>query len=119
MKCGSDVHWAFMQGQVLSLKKMNFFSLSCGFYWLIGGDSWGCPRNNGAAGTRFDAFSSSLYVSNSNKTTGTDTLLLEFPNHPLWANVIVENSASVLVPLLWSRVQVRLLVPNRPINLVV
>jgi hypothetical protein len=34
-------------------------------------------------------------------------LFMEFPNHPLWANVIVENSASVLAPLLWSRVQVK------------
>jgi hypothetical protein len=74
---------------------------------IHGGNSLGCPKNAGAAGTRFDVFSQSLYVSNSNKTTGTDTLLLEFPNHPLWTAVIVEKSASVLVPLLWSRVQVR------------
>ncbi|XP_024388875.1 uncharacterized protein [Physcomitrium patens] len=72
-----------------------------------GGDSLTCLQNNGASGTRFDIFSATLYVSNSNKTTSTDTLLLEFPNHPLWSKVIVENNASVLVPLLWSRVQVR------------
>ncbi|KAG0606930.1 hypothetical protein M758_9G180200 [Ceratodon purpureus] len=72
-----------------------------------GGDSFACPRNNGASGTRYDIFSSSLRVSNGNKETATDTLLLEFPNHPLWSEVTVENNASVLVPLLWSRVQVR------------
>jgi len=73
--------------------------------FLAGGDSFGCPHNNGAAGTRFDIFSATLHVSNSNKTTATDTLLLEFPNRP-WGSIIVENNASVLVPLLWSRVQV-------------
>jgi hypothetical protein len=84
----------------------NIFYFPIVFFLLAGGNSLGCPKNAGAAGTRFDVFSQSLYVSNSNKTTGTDTLLLEFPNHPLWTAVIVEKSASVLVPLLWSRVQV-------------
>lgn len=78
------------------------------FLCLAGGDSFACPLNNGASGTRYDIFSSSLRVSNGNKETATDTLLLEFPNHPLWSEVIVENNASVLVPLLWSRVQVHI-----------
>lgn len=72
---------------------------------VAGGDSLACPNNNGAAGTRFDIFSETLHVSNSNKSTITDTLLLEFPNRP-WGSIIVENNASVLVPLYWSRVQV-------------
>jgi len=71
-----------------------------------GGKSRGCPENNGAAGTLFDAVPRSLIVDNQNLSTLTDTLLLEFPYQPLWTNVIVKNCAKVVVPLLWSRVQV-------------
>ncbi|XP_042488312.1 uncharacterized protein LOC122068501 isoform X1 [Macadamia integrifolia] len=72
-----------------------------------GGESVGCPENSGAAGTFFDATLLSLRVSNSNVTTQTETPLLDFPTSPLWSNVFVENNAKVLVPLLWTRVQVR------------
>lgn len=72
-----------------------------------GGDSLGCPDNAGAAGTRFDLVPKSLVVSNSNKSTQTDTLLMEFPTYPLWENVYVEDYAKVAIPLLWSRVQVQ------------
>lgn len=74
----------------------------------IGGKSFGCPENSGAAGTLFDAVTRSLIVSNHNMSTKTDTILLEFPNQPLWTNVYVKNQAKVVVPLLWSRVQVGL-----------
>lgn len=73
---------------------------------FAGGGSSGCPNNNGAAGTLYDAIPRSLTVSNHNLTTQTDTLLLEFPYQPLWTNVFVTNCAKVVVPLLWSRVQV-------------
>jgi hypothetical protein len=73
----------------------------------IGGDSLGCPDNAGAAGTRFDLVEQTLIVSNSNRSTQTDTLLMEFPTYPLWENVYVEDYAKVAIPLLWSRVQVR------------
>ncbi|KAH7294748.1 hypothetical protein KP509_27G016400 [Ceratopteris richardii] len=72
-----------------------------------GGDSLGCPDNAGAAGTRFDLAPKTLVVSNSNKFTQTDTLLMEFPTYPLWENVYVESHAKVAIPLLWSRVQVQ------------
>ncbi|KAJ7554138.1 hypothetical protein O6H91_06G127300 [Diphasiastrum complanatum] len=72
-----------------------------------GGDSFACPANAGAAGTRFDIIPQSLIVSNNNKTTSTDTPLFDFPLHPLWANFVVESHAKAVVPLLWSRVQVR------------
>ncbi|XP_057487508.1 uncharacterized protein LOC130773578 [Actinidia eriantha] len=72
-----------------------------------GGFSIGCPRNSGAAGTYFDASVRSLKVGNDNITTETETPLLDFPTSPLWSNVYVENNAKVLVPLLWTRVQVR------------
>lgn len=71
-----------------------------------GGRSFGCPENSGAAGTFYDAVPKSLFVNNHNFSTETDTLLLEFPNQPLWTNVFVKNCAKVVVPLLWSRVQV-------------
>jgi hypothetical protein len=71
-----------------------------------GGKSSGCPDNAGAAGTLYEAVPKSLIVSNNNLSTQTDTLLLEFPNQPLWTNVFVRNHAKVAVPLLWSRVQV-------------
>ncbi len=75
---------------------------------LTGGDSLGCPTNAGGAGTHFDVVLRSLHVSNNNKATQTDTVLLEFPiQRPLWGNLIVESSARVGVPLLWSRIQVR------------
>lgn len=72
-----------------------------------GGSSFGCPRNAGAAGTFYDAVPRSLTVSNTNMTTDTETLLLEFPYQPLWTNVYIRNHARATVPLLWSRVQVQ------------
>ncbi|GAA0159688.1 transmembrane signal receptor [Lithospermum erythrorhizon] len=72
-----------------------------------GGVSIGCPWNSGAAGTHFDAYVLSLRVDNDNITTETETPLLVFSTSPLWTNVYVENNAKVLVPLLWTRVQVR------------
>ena len=39
-------------------------------------------------------------------STDTETLLLEFPNQPLWTNVYIQNNARASVPLRWSRVQV-------------
>ncbi|KAK1367713.1 MraZ [Heracleum sosnowskyi] len=72
-----------------------------------GGLSLGCPLNGGAAGTLFDASILSLTVGNNNVTTETETPLLDFSTSPLWLNVLVENNAKALVPLLWSRVQVR------------
>lgn len=71
-----------------------------------GGESNGCRSNSGAAGTRFDIVRQSLFISNENMSTQTDTLLLDFPIHPLWTNVFVESHAKVVVPLRWSRVQV-------------
>ncbi|KAG2586484.1 uncharacterized protein LOC120672186 isoform X2 [Panicum virgatum] len=75
--------------------------------FVHGGESSGCPDNAGAAGTLYEAVPKSLIVSNNNLSTQTDTLLLEFPNQPLWTNVFVRNHAKVAVPLLWSRVQVQ------------
>ncbi|KAL5724090.1 hypothetical protein ACHQM5_007395 [Ranunculus cassubicifolius] len=72
-----------------------------------GGESLGCPGNAGAAGTVFEATLLSLRVSNDNVTTRTETPLLDFSTSPLWSNVYVEKNAKALVPLLWSRVQVR------------
>ncbi|ONI06251.1 hypothetical protein PRUPE_5G049600 [Prunus persica] len=72
-----------------------------------GGLSIGCPGNAGAAGTYFNADLLSLRVGNDNITTETETPLLDFPTSPLWSHVFVENNAKVLVPLLWTRVQVR------------
>lgn len=73
---------------------------------LAGGISYGCLGNSGAAGTFYDAVPRRLIVSNHNMSTDTDTLLLEFPNQPLWTNVYIQNHAKATVPLLWSRVQV-------------
>ncbi|CAH8274539.1 unnamed protein product [Arabidopsis lyrata] len=72
-----------------------------------GGSSFGCPENAGAAGTMYDVISESLTIDNHNKTTVTDTLLLEFPNHRLFTNLYIRNMAKVAVPLRWSRVQVQ------------
>nr|GMD96105.1 Fiber protein [Ipomoea batatas] len=72
-----------------------------------GGWSIGCPWNAGASGTYFDDYMLSLRVDNDNVTTETETPLLDFSTTPLWTNVYVENNAKVLVPLLWTRVQVR------------
>ncbi|KAK6935053.1 hypothetical protein RJ641_035208 [Dillenia turbinata] len=72
-----------------------------------GGVSIGCPGNAGAAGTYFDAKLLSLKVGNDNFTTETETPLLDFSTSPLWSNVFVENNAKALVPLRWTRVQVR------------
>lgn len=76
------------------------------FFPAAGGFSIGCPENAGAAGTHFNAYLSSLRVSNDNLVTETETPLLDFSTSPLWSNVFVENNAKVLVPLLWTRVQV-------------
>ncbi|KAK6129455.1 hypothetical protein DH2020_036804 [Rehmannia glutinosa] len=73
-----------------------------------GGLSIGCSWNGGAAGTYFDASVLSLRVGNDNVTTETETPLLDFSTSPLWTNVYVENNAKVLVPLLWTRVQLLL-----------
>ncbi|CAA2974478.1 transmembrane [Olea europaea subsp. europaea] len=72
-----------------------------------GGWSIGCSWNAGAAGTYFDAYVLSLRVGNDNITTETETPLLYFSTSPLWTNIYVENNAKVLVPLFWTRVQVR------------
>ncbi|KAL8128611.1 hypothetical protein V2J09_017766 [Rumex salicifolius] len=72
-----------------------------------GGTSFGCLRNSGAAGTFYDAIPRRLIVCNHNMSTDTQTLLLEFPNQPLWTNVYIQNHAKATVPLLWSRVQVQ------------
>ncbi|GMN40033.1 hypothetical protein TIFTF001_009262 [Ficus carica] len=72
-----------------------------------GGSSYGCSENAGGAGTLYDAVPRSLIVDNYNKSTFTDTLLIDFPNQPLWTNIYVRNSARATVPLLWSRVQVQ------------
>lgn len=86
------------------------FMLNCqstiAVFIVAGGLSIGCPGNAGAAGTYFDATLLSLRVGNDNITTETETPLLDFPTTPLWSNVFVENNAKVLVPLLWTRVQV-------------
>jgi len=74
--------------------------------FFTGGMSYGCPENSGAAGTLYDAVPRSLIVCNNNLSTQTNTLLLEFPNQPLWTNVFIKNKAKVDFPLLWSRVQV-------------
>ncbi|XP_062097852.1 uncharacterized protein LOC133803757 [Humulus lupulus] len=75
--------------------------------FVHGGSSYGCLENAGGAGTLYDAVPRSLIISNHNKSTDTETLLLDFPNQPLWTNVYVEDSARATVPLLWSRVQVQ------------
>ncbi|CAN6486871.1 unnamed protein product [Victoria cruziana] len=72
-----------------------------------GGKSLGCPENAGAAGTIFDSKLLSLRVSNNNISTQTETPLLDFPTSPIWSNVFVESRAKVVVPLRWTRVQVR------------
>ncbi|WOG85697.1 hypothetical protein DCAR_0104888 [Daucus carota subsp. sativus] len=72
-----------------------------------GGLSLGCPSNSGAAGTLYDTSILVLRVGNDNITTETETPLLGFSTSPLWLNVIVENNAKAIVPLLWTRVQVR------------
>ncbi|CAN7028276.1 unnamed protein product [Brassica oleracea var. botrytis] len=72
-----------------------------------GGTSLGCPKNAGAAGTYFNAELSSLRVGNDNMTTETETPLLDFPTRPPWSNIYVDNHAKVLVPLLWTRMQIR------------
>ncbi|KAM0968498.1 hypothetical protein TB2_016507 [Malus domestica] len=75
--------------------------------FVHGGNSYACPENAGGAGTIYDAVPRSLIVSNHNKSTDTETLLLEFPYQPLWTNVYIQNKARATVPLLWSRVQVQ------------
>ncbi|XP_062090955.1 uncharacterized protein LOC133797151 isoform X2 [Humulus lupulus] len=87
---------------------INVFSRHDTTQFLIhGGRSLGCPENSGGAGTYYDAVPRILIVSNHNKTTQTDTLLMDFPKQPLWTNVYIQNHAKALVPLFWSRVQVQ------------
>ncbi|KAL0726439.1 hypothetical protein Bca4012_022532 [Brassica carinata] len=75
--------------------------------FIHGGSSFGCQENAGASGTLYDVVSESLTINNENKTTFTDTLLLEFPYHRLFTNLYIKNMAKVAVPLRWSRVQVQ------------
>lgn len=75
--------------------------------FVHGGNSFGCPSNAGAAGTFYDAVPRSLIVNNYNRTTDTETLLMEFPYQPLMTSIYIENCAKAAVPLLWSRVQVQ------------
>ncbi|KAL8040499.1 hypothetical protein ABFX02_10G102100 [Erythranthe guttata] len=87
---------------------VNVFSRHDDPIFLVhGGRSFGCPMNAGAAGTFFDAVPRRLVINNNNMSTDTETLLLQFPNQPLWTNVYIQNCAQATVPLLWSRVQVR------------
>ncbi|KAH9617274.1 hypothetical protein KSS87_014560 [Heliosperma pusillum] len=72
-----------------------------------GGSSYGCSDNAGGAGTLYDAVPRSLIISNHNRSTDSYTILMEFPNQPLWTNVYVRNQAKASVPLFWSRVQVQ------------
>ncbi|CAN4084720.1 unnamed protein product [Withania somnifera] len=76
-------------------------------FFVHGGRSFGCPTNAGAAGTLYDAVPRRLIVNNHNLSTDTETLLFEFPNHPLWTNIYIQDHARATVPLLWSRLQVR------------
>lgn len=88
---------------------LNISSSSIQNYLVLltaGGASIGCPKNAGAAGTYFNAELVSLRVGNENMTTETETPLLDFPTRPLWSNIYVDNNAKVLVPLLWTRMQV-------------
>nr|GME14715.1 uncharacterized protein LOC109179865 [Ipomoea batatas] len=74
--------------------------------YAYGGSSRGCSENAGAAGTFYDNVPRTLTVNNHNKSTDTDTLLMDFPQ-PLLTNVYISNHAKATVPLLWSRVQVQ------------
>ncbi|KAG0603647.1 hypothetical protein M758_10G110100 [Ceratodon purpureus] len=71
-----------------------------------GGDSLGCPQNAGAAGTLFDVMFQSLIVSNNNKKSKTDTVLLAFTVPPLWGSVVIKESARIGIPLQWSTIRV-------------
>ncbi|KAL8489690.1 hypothetical protein ACS0TY_025547 [Phlomoides rotata] len=87
---------------------VNIFSRHDDPIFLVhGGRSFGCPMNAGAAGTFYDAVPRRLIINNHNMSTDTATLLLQFPNQPLWTNVYVQDRAQASVPLSWSRVQVR------------
>ena len=86
MECGFSVH-----AELISV--------------LTGGSSRGCQENAGAAGSIYDAVPRSLTIDNYNKSTDTDTLLLDFPQ-PFLTNIYIQNQAKASVPLLWSRVQV-------------
>ncbi|CAM0908386.1 unnamed protein product [Alopecurus aequalis] len=86
---------------------LEFYSIQQDLEIIVyGGQSFGCPENAGAAGTIYDKSLETLKVSNGNLTTNTETPLLGFSVTKLWSNVLVESNAKVLVPLLWSRVQV-------------
>lgn len=73
---------------------------------VAGGDSIGCPQNAGAAGTLFDVMFQSLIVSNNNKKSKTDTVLLAFTVPPLWGSVVIKESARIGIPLQWSTIRV-------------
>jgi hypothetical protein len=82
---------------------------SSSLYWLqmlASGDNLGCQQNTGAACTRFDVVSHTLAVSNKNKASKTDTVLLAFPVRPLWGSMLVEELARIGVPLHWSTIRV-------------
>lgn len=96
--------WAGGGGGRISLK---CYSIQDVKVTVHGGLSIGCPENAGAAGTYFDAILLSLRVSNDNISTETETPLLDFSTSPLWSKVFIENKAKALVPLLWTRVQLR------------
>jgi len=66
----------------------------------------GCPQNAGAAGTLFDVPFQSLIISNSNKKSKTDTVLLAFPVPPVWGSVVIKESARIGIPLQWSTIRV-------------
>ncbi|XP_037475233.1 uncharacterized protein LOC119352753 [Triticum dicoccoides] len=104
ISAGGGNGWGGGGGGRISLK---FYSIQQDLEIIAhGGQSFGCPQNAGAAGTIYDKSLETLKVSNGNFTTHTETPLLGFSVTKLWSNVLVESNAKVLVPLLWSRVQV-------------
>ena len=78
---------------------------------IAGGDSLGCRQNAGAAGTRFDVKFQSLIVSNNNKESKTDTVLLDFHVPPIWGSVVIKESARIGIPLQWSTIRVNFVTP--------
>ncbi|XP_041989691.1 uncharacterized protein LOC121741062 [Salvia splendens] len=74
--------------------------------YVHGGSSRSCPENAGAAGTFYNSVPRSLTISNNDKSTYTDTLLLDFPQ-PFLTNVYISDQAKAAVPLLWSHVMVQ------------
>ena len=103
-----DLIYRTLAEHMMILKFYFLFPVWLTAQWISfsGGSSSGCPENAGGAGTLYDAVPRSLIVDNYNMSTDTETLLLDFPNSPLWTNVYIRNKARASVPLLWSRVQV-------------